>query len=74
MERYPYYPPGFMRAEQSMNIKNTDHKHNIDCAELPLAMSYVQMQSWREIYERDKALMRGTLFCQLDKPFRGSGR
>ena len=45
-----------------------------DPCELPLAQATIGMQKWREIYERDKALMRGTLFCELDKPFRGSDR
>lgn len=36
---------------------------------LPLAMSYVPMQAWREIYETDKALSRATIFKELDKPF-----
>lgn len=58
-----------MRAEQTMNIN-----HHTVCDELPLAQATIGMQKWREIYERDKALMRGTLFCELDKPFRGSSR
>lgn len=69
MERYPFYPPGFMRAEQTMNTNVTHHNR-----ELPLAMAYVQTQNWRDIYECDKALMRGTVFSELDKPFRGSER
>ena len=70
LERYPYYPPGFMRAEQTMNI----NKNPTICDELPLAQATIGKQKWREIYERDKALMRGTIFCELDKPFRGSAR
>ncbi len=77
MERYPFYPPGFMRAEQTMNMNvahHHDHHDHRDNCDLPLAMSYVPMQNWREIYECDKALLRGTVFCELDKPFRGSAR
>jgi len=69
MERYPFYPPGFMRAEQTMN---TDAAHR--GSDKPLAMAYVPRQHFREVYECDKALMRGTIFCELDKPFRGSAR
>ncbi len=74
MERYPYYPPGFMRAEQTMNIKTHEMHHEAVCDELPLAQATIGKQKWREIYERDKGLMRGTIFCELDKPFRGSSR
>lgn len=45
---------------------------NADCINaLPLAMAYVPIQKWREIYTADVALDRGTLFSQLDKPFLG---
>ena len=71
MERYPYYPPDLMRAEQTMNINRMPPAN--DC-ELPLAQATIGVQKWQELYECDKALMRGTLFCQLDKPFRGSSR
>lgn len=33
-----------------------------------LAMAYVPYQRWRMLYEPDKALARGTLFEELDKP------
>lgn len=39
----------------------------------PLAMAYVRKQSWRRIYKPDVALIRGTLFNELDKPFSGIG-
>lgn len=38
---------------------------------LPLAMSYVPMQSWGETYEGLKALDAGTIFPELDLPFCG---
>lgn len=45
---------------------------NNDCINsLPLAMAYVPMQKWREIYSNDVALDRGTIFAELDKPFLG---
>ena len=34
-----------------------------------LAMAYVPFQQWGEIYPCEKALMRGTVFPCLDKPF-----
>lgn len=36
-----------------------------------LAMCYVPWQKWSDIYEPCKALVRGTLFPELDKPFTG---
>ncbi len=33
-----------------------------------LAMVYSPIQEWREIYEIEEALSRGTLFKELDKP------
>ncbi len=36
-----------------------------------LAMVYAPMQTFVKIYEPTKALSRGTLFAELDKPFTG---
>ncbi|MBQ3081537.1 MAG: spore coat associated protein CotJA [Clostridia bacterium] len=36
-----------------------------------LAMAYVPWQEWGELYDEEKALCRGTLFPDLDKPFLG---
>lgn len=38
---------------------------------LPLAMAYVPMQRWKNIYEADVGLDRGTMFQDLDLPFLG---
>lgn len=40
---------------------------------LPLAMSYVPMQKWRDIYDTGTALKVGTIFEELDLPFLGAG-
>lgn len=37
----------------------------------PLAMAYVPMQAFRETYEPKQALENGTLFPELNKPFKG---
>lgn len=39
--------------------------------DMPLAMAYVPMQKWRDIYDDDVALSRGTIFAELDLPFLG---
>ena len=38
------------------------------CAARQLAMVYSPHQCWRMLYSPEKALMRGTLFEELDKP------
>ena len=35
----------------------------------PLAMSYVPYQKFNNYYSEEEALMNGTLFPELDKPF-----
>ena len=42
--------------------------------ERPLAMMYAPLQEWRELYDLDTALNRGTMFSELDLPFLGSKR
>ncbi len=47
------------------------------CAEssfdsLPLAMAYVPMQHFSSVYELNEALLHGTIFPELNKPFMGS--
>lgn len=37
----------------------------------PVAMLYVPWQKWNETYELDRGLMTGTIFPDLDRPFRG---
>ena len=42
-------------------------------SQFPLAMAYVPWQSWRHIYEAGKGFHRGTIFEELDLPFKGKG-
>lgn len=66
---YSDFPPGLMvpDAEYDCTVKNS----GIDS--MPLAMAYVPRQVWRDIYGDDDALMRGTIFGELDLPFKGAG-
>lgn len=41
---------------------------------LPLTMAYVPMQPYGTAYEPDVALMNGTLFPSIDKPFLAAKR
>ncbi len=36
-----------------------------------LAMAYVPMQSWQDLYEPEEAMPIGTIFKQLNLPFEG---
>ena len=40
---------------------------------MSIAMAYVPWQSWRHIYEAGKGFHRGTIFEELDLPFKGKG-
>lgn len=49
-----------------------DHK-NDPLNKMALAMAYVPWQHWDCPYEAEKALCRGTIFEELDKPFLPKG-
>ncbi|MBE6645454.1 MAG: spore coat associated protein CotJA [Ruminococcaceae bacterium] len=42
--------------------------NNSGCAARQLAMVYAPHQCWRMLYSPENALVRGTLFEELDKP------
>lgn len=44
------------------------HQHDRHLHEFPLAMVYSPYQTWRNLYSSEKAIMRGTLFSELDLP------
>ena len=60
---YSLFPPGLMRQD-------SDGEGNTDINDMPIGMAYVPRQVWRDVYAKDKAIMRGTLFAELDKPFK----
>jgi len=39
-----------------------------------LAICYVPIQEWEQIYDEDTAFSTGTLFPALNKPFLGGGK
>lgn len=57
--------PRMERPEQSPCTPDADNDV------LALAMVYSPRQSWQKIYCEEDALMRGTIFEELDKPFYG---
>lgn len=42
-----------------------------DCENQVVAMAYVPWQNFYKVYEPEKALMVGTIFPELNKPFLG---
>lgn len=53
-------------------MENNDRDFgNCRLDDLPLAMSYVPMQKWEDLYAPAVALERGTMFAKLDLPFIG---
>ncbi|MBQ9964517.1 MAG: spore coat associated protein CotJA [Clostridia bacterium] len=44
-----------------------------DCADKALAMAYVPVQQWGNLYAVEEGFDRGTVFSDLDKPFLGGG-
>lgn len=49
------------------------HHHNHCMEGFPIAMAYVPCQEWKNLYEVKKGFCCGTIFGELDKPFRGMG-
>lgn len=48
-----------------------DSPHSWGLVDYPLAMVYSPVQKWRNIYDGEVALVRGTIFEELDLPFLG---
>ena len=51
------------------HTQDLSHGH-IDNCDLPLAYPYVPMQRFRNRYSDEDAIIRGTLFPELDLPFK----
>lgn len=63
----PVRPMPAYNMPRSCNIKNDP------LANMPVGMAYVPWQFFQEVYEPDKALLYGTIFPELNKPFYGKG-
>ena len=64
---YSISPPGMM-GDNGRDGGMQMHR------DMPIGMAYVPVQIWRDKYENAKALMRGTIFAELDKPFKGANK
>ena len=58
---------GAMPPKMPMNQGFMNSPCNMD--QFPVAMAYVPWQRWQQVYPVDKAINRGTIFPDLDKPF-----
>ena len=64
------------RADNTGNRRNPcceDHSDRDPLSGMPLAMAFVPWQNWRAIYDVEKGFHCGTIFEELNKPFRGTG-
>ena len=66
-----HYQDYFSTPHRQMN--NQELCAGIALDQMPVTMAYVPWTKWRNIYEAEKGLRRGTIFQDLDKPFRGIG-
>lgn len=64
--------PGMNCREGGEMSCAVEEKYDV-LSEMALAMAYVPWQMWRNIYDVEKGFCRGTIFEELDKPFRGMG-
>jgi hypothetical protein len=67
---YPSEP--FLRGgcgEDKARLEDSHHSWGL--VDYPLAMVYSPVQKWQNIYDGETALVRGTIFEELDLPFVG---
>lgn len=63
--KYNLYLPTDRRAEKESCSSGESSQPEV------VAMAYVPMQQWGQIYEPEQAWNNGTLFPELNKPFCG---
>ena len=77
MPNYRYHTPDYMRRSgcgrpaQVQPVCCSSPNEYDELSSMPLAMAYVPWQEWQNIYEAEKGFHRGTIFEELDKPFKG---
>lgn len=81
MPNYRNNAPDYMRHSANCGCHREmmpEPRSNCGCSreslsDFALAMAYVPWQNWNCPYAAEKALHCGTIFKELDKPFRGIG-
>lgn len=69
-QRPPYRPP-YQNTDNRADNSFCAVEDNREC--FPLAMAYVPWQKFQNTFSPSKALMCGTIFEELYKPFLGKG-
>lgn len=78
MQNYRNNAMSYNNYRQSMtrNVDNSrkDTRETIVFPnDMPLAMAYVPWQTWQNIYDAEKGFCNGTIFQELNLPFKGVG-
>lgn len=66
-----FEPYGEVIAASSRNVSNTAKKNPMFLSEPTVTMAYVPMQYMDTLYDSEQGLQNGTIFPQLNKPFKG---
>jgi hypothetical protein len=63
----------FDYTETLLDLKAQEMANNLDRDrdKKSLAMAYVPMQKFRDLYSAEEGFPKGTIFKELDKPFEG---
>ena len=72
MENNNYSLQEILNGTARANKNNTNAEKSL--ANKFIAMCFVPMQEWEQIYDEDTAYSTGTIFPSLNKPFLGAGR
>lgn len=56
------------------NISESRDSSSCNLCNMPIAMAYVPMQQWKTTYSPSEALCNGTVFPELNLPFKGGCR
>ena len=71
-EQFSRFLRGCQQRSQAPRTTNSEHGM-AQKGEPSLAMVYAVKQAWQSIYDPEIALLNGTIFEQLNKPFEMSG-
>jgi len=71
LENVNYSLQEILNGTAQLNQNNAGEKIN---ANKLIAICFVPVQEWEQIYDEDTAFSAGTVFPSLNKPFLGGGR
>lgn len=60
------------RVDMEPDCDRDCDKGNEPVDEMMIGMTYTPWQKWRDLYDVEKGYCCGTIFAELDKPFRGA--